>query len=178
MFTLDQFLFQWLTAATTSPGWLLDLAAFATRQLPILLLAGMAGAFIVGDREIRRGVARVLAAMVVAWLLARVFKHLLPMPRPFTLGLGRAWLEHGGSASFPSSHASVAFAFGATIAAIASRWYLAGSAIVAACLVAWSRIYLGLHFPSDVLAGVGVGACSAWVSRWLSWRLPEMRAVW
>jgi undecaprenyl-diphosphatase len=177
MLPLDTVLFLWLNASASSPEWVLKLASFATEQLPALLVAGTVGAFIVGDRAIRRSVLRVLLAMGCAWLLARLGQHLLPMPRPFALGLGTQWLPHGNSAGFPSTHASVAFAFAMAVAAVTSRWYLAAAALLVAALVAWSRICLGLHFPSDVLAGIGVGLASAWLSGWMPGRRALVRPV-
>ncbi|MEP6971146.1 MAG: phosphatase PAP2 family protein [Betaproteobacteria bacterium] len=177
MLPFDTSLFLWLNASASAPEWVLKLALFSTEQLPALLVAGTVGAFIVGDRTTRQGVVRVLLAMACAWLLARLGQHLWPMPRPFTLGLGTQWLPHGGSAGFPSTHASVAFAFALAVAAVARRWYFALAALLAAALVAWSRICLGLHFPSDVLAGAGVGLASAWLSGWMPRRRAAVRPV-
>lgn len=177
MLPFDTPLFLWLNASAASPEWVLKLALFATEQLPALLLAGAVGAFIVGDRGIRRAVIRVVMAMAIAWILARLGQHLWPMPRPFALGLGTQWLPHGNSAGFPSTHSSVAFAFAAAVTAVAGRWYLASVALMLAALVAWSRISLGLHFPSDVLAGAAVGMASAWLSGWMPPRAAIVRPV-
>lgn len=177
MLPFDTPLFLWLNASVLSPEWVLKLALFSTDELPALLLAGTVGAFIVGDRAVRRGVVRVLLAMVCAWALARLGQHLWPMPRPFALGLGTQWLSHGNSGGFPSTHASVAFAFALAAAAVVRRWYFALALLLVAALVAWSRICLGLHFPSDVLAGVGVGLASAWLSGWMFRRSAAVRPV-
>lgn len=177
MLPIDSTLFLWLNASATAPEWVLKLALFASEQLPPLMVAGAAGAFIVGGKDVRRTVVRVLLAMVTAWLLARVGQHLLPMPRPFTLGLGTQWLIHGPSAGFPSTHASVAFAFSAAVAAACKRWPMALAVLLLAALVAWSRVCLGLHFPSDVLAGAGLGVVSAWVCGLIPRRTLAARPV-
>jgi len=163
MFHFDTLVFQWLNATADSPAWLVPLARFASLELPRLLVAVAAGAFLVGDTRIRCAMLRTGLAMVIALVLARMLQHAIPMPRPFALGIGTQWLEHGGSAGFPSAHASVAFAFGgATAMATRSRWLMA-ALLLSVGAVAWSRLCLGLHFPSDVLAGALVGAASAWL---------------
>jgi undecaprenyl-diphosphatase len=60
-----------------------------------------------------------------------------------------------GGGSFPSGHAAGSFAFAAFVAVRAPRW--AAPAFVWAALVACSRCVLGVHYPSDVLAGALLG---------------------
>jgi len=92
-------------------------------------------------------------------------RHLWPAPRPQQLGLGLQWIIHANHPSFPSMHAAGAFAVAAALAGmrtIHSRWIWV-IAFTLALAVAWSRVCLGLHFPSDVLAGAAVGVASAWL---------------
>lgn len=160
--SLDAALFLAINGSAASPHWLTALALFVTDRLPQLMAGGAVGIFLAGDRRVRLRVLQVLAAMAMAWLLARLGQHFIPADRPFVLGLGTQWLPHAASHGFPSNHASVVFGFATAIALTAGRWYWGLLALVAAVLVAWSRVYLGLHFPSDVLAGALVGATSAW----------------
>ena len=98
MFELDSAIFLWINASASSAAWVLTLARFASETLPQWLVAACAGALLAAGPRVRIAVVRVLLAMVLAWLCARVIKALLPMPRPFMLGLGTAWLPHAGSA--------------------------------------------------------------------------------
>ena len=177
MFPLDSTLFLWLNATAASPAWLVPLARFASQELPQWLVAGTVGAFIVGDAQVQRCVLRVFLAMLTAWLLARLGQHLFQLQRPFTVGLGTMWLAHAGSAGFPSTHASVAFAFGGVAAVSTQRWALSVAALAIAALVAWSRVCLGLHFPTDVLAGAAVGGVSAWLSGLVPLVAPKIRSA-
>jgi undecaprenyl-diphosphatase len=161
---IDSTIFLWINASSASPPWMIKLALFASQQLPGFVVAGTIGAVMVAAPDVRRRVLRVLLAMALAWTVARVVQNLIPMPRPFALGLGTQWLAHGNSAGFPSTHASVGFAFAAAIAFNSKRWVMAGAAFALASLIAWSRICLGLHFPSDILAGLVVGLICAPIS--------------
>ena len=177
MFPLDSALFLWLNATAASPVWLVPLARFASQELPQLLLAGTVGALLVGDKSVQRCVFRLVLAMMMAWLLARLGQLVFQMPRPFNLGMGTMWLAHASSAGFPSTHASVAFAFGGVAAVSTQRWALSVAALAIAALVAWSRVCLGLHFPTDVLAGAAVGGISAWLSGLVPLVAPKIRSA-
>ncbi len=161
---IDTILFLWINASATSPAWLVPLARFASTELPQWMVAGTVGAFIVGDARIQHAVFRILWAMAIAWVIARLGQQLFPMPRPFVVGVGTPWMVHGGSPGFPSSHASVAFAFAFAMAASSSRAVVGLVALLLACMVAWSRVCLGLHFPIDVVAGAAVGMVAGWLS--------------
>jgi undecaprenyl-diphosphatase len=66
-----------------------------------------------------------------------------------------------GSSSLPSGHATTAFAGAGVLAYLWRRWWPAF--LVAAALVAYSRLYVGVHYPTDVLAGAAIGAAAALV---------------
>lgn len=174
---IDSTVFLWLNATQASPAWMLKLALFASQELPGLIVAGLIGALLVSETEMRRRVLQVLLAMVLAWTLARLGQHLLHTPRPFMLGLGTQWLTHGNSAGFPSTHASVACAFAATAALTARNNFICAVAFLVAVLIAWSRICLGLHFPSDVLAGLVVGLVCTQLSSFAFQRRVHTRTV-
>lgn len=104
--------------------------------------------------------AWLLAAVVVQSALVSTLKALVGRVRPcdalgwcVPLPLG---IASPGGHSFPSGHAAGSFAFAAFVAVRAPRW--AVPALVWAALVAWSRCVLGVHYPTDVLAGSLLGS--------------------
>ena len=162
MIALDQTVFLWLNLGPQISKTVLNLALFATLYLPHWIMAATLTVALAGRQDWRGQAWRTLASIALAVLLAYWLKRAMQIPRPFTLGLGIQWLPHGQSAGFPSSHAAMAMAF-ATSACLAPMmpWAVRALLLGAALLLSWSRIALGLHFPSDVLAAWCVGAVSA-----------------
>ena len=72
-----------------------------------------------------------------------------------------------GTYSFPSGHTSSAFAFATSISLAFPKWYVIAPSYVYACAAGYSRMHLGVHYPSDVLAGAIVGAGSVVLSNYL-----------
>ena len=113
-----------------------------------------------------RGVLPVAAAAVAAgaaWVLANVAKVIADRPRPYQVMAGavlRQQPAHG--TSFPSSHTAVALAVVIALVPFLAR-PLAAAGIAYAVLVGWSRVYLGVHYPLDVLAGAGIGMAAGGV---------------
>ena len=75
------------------------------------------------------------------------------------------------SPSFPSGHTTIAFATAANISIRFRKWYVVAPAYLWAASVGYSRMYLGMHYPSDVLAGATVGIGSAYFAHWISKKL-------
>ncbi len=80
-------------------------------------------------------------------------------------------LTDGGGGSFPSGHTAAAFATATTISMVYPKWYVVAPAYTWASLVGYSRIYLGVHYPSDVLAGALLGSGSAYISHKINEKL-------
>lgn len=161
MFDLNLQLFQWINLGPQSHTLLLWLARVSSTVLPSAALVGVCAALWLRAPRVRRAMTVALLAMALAWLVSRGLSTLWPTQRPFALSAGYQWLEHKPTSSFPSSHASAAFGMGFSswrrLRGQPGRWL----PLVVAGLVGWSRVALGLHFPLDVVAGLGVGYLSS-----------------
>ncbi len=84
------------------------------------------------------------------------------------------------SASFPSGHTSIAFATATSLSLSYPKWYIIAPSYAWACTVGYSRMNLGVHYPSDVLAGALLGAGSAWLTyeanKWF-WKKQENKKL-
>lgn len=108
----------------------------------------------------RRAGLIALAAVFSAWLSAVSLKAVVRRPRPDASDLDGPAREITDGWAFPSGHASIAFAV-ATIVALSLPHRWRSVLFVVAPLAAVARIYHGVHFPSDVVAGAALGTtCS------------------
>ncbi|MRN51919.1 phosphatase PAP2 family protein [Paenibacillus monticola] len=101
-----------------------------------------------------------LAALAISHLPVAVAKKLYPRMRPY-LALPGTHTFHNPlkDHSFPSGHTTAIFA--ATVPYMATYPALTVILLPLACTVGFSRIYLGLHYPSDVIAGAAIGTSVA-----------------
>ena len=117
-----------------------------------------------------------LIAMLFGLVCTNVLlKHLVGRTRPWLVlgGLVPLVVEDDPN-SFPSGHTCAAFACCVTWARCTGKRWLRCLCIAAALLMGFSRLYVGVHFPSDVLAGCAVGCLCAWLS-WRAQRAVEAR---
>lgn len=132
-------------AANRSRLWLAVSAALA--------LAG-------GSRGRRAALRGLLAIGITSTVVNGPLKYVWRRERPAAdlLGIKPSLIAMPRSFSFPSGHSASAFAFAT---GVAREWPAVGAPVgAAAALVAYSRVHTGVHFPSDVLAGTGLGVAS------------------
>lgn len=118
-----------------------------------------------GASGLRAGLHLALTG-ATALLLYRILKRWTRRPRPCASDIRiRAWVAPLDEFSFPSGHTLHAVAL--TLVALAHYPVLAWLLIPFTASIAVSRVVLGLHYPSDVLAATGIGSALAGLSLWL-----------
>lgn len=130
-------------------------------------------------KKSRRAGVTALLALAIGFLCTNVaLKHLASRPRPWldVAGLTALVAEHDPN-SFPSGHTCAAFAFASALWHTAPEKWMRRAALAAAVLMGLSRLYVGVHYPSDVIVGALVGLLSGWVAARLIrriWKGQEM----
>ncbi len=108
---------------------------------------------------------------LVSTFLSTALKFTVKRERPFVTYPFIEKATVGGSPSFPSGHTSIAFATATSLSIAFPKWYVIAPSFVWASAVGYSRMDLGVHYPSDVLVGAIIGSGSAWLSyrlnKWL-----------
>ncbi len=108
-----------------------------------------------------------------------IIKNLVARPRPYlpeTIGGQglKLLIEEQSDWSFPSGHSGASFA-AAVVFLVKGPKKLGIPSIIMAFLIAFSRLYVGVHYPTDVLAGIITGTCCAIIS-FMIWSIVEKKA--
>jgi membrane-associated phospholipid phosphatase len=111
-------------------------------------------------------VVLILVAIVSQGLKALIFRE-----RPFVTHPYIEKLSEAGSSSFPSGHTLEAFAVAAALSLLFSRKKIVIPVYIWALLVAYSRMALGVHYPSDVFAGILIGTFIGCLVPWIFQRI-------
>ncbi|HEY0271861.1 MAG TPA: phosphatase PAP2 family protein [Chitinophaga sp.] len=143
-------------AAHRTPGqtklWLF--VSNANEYVDIAIPAGLLVAGVIdNDAQMKRNALYVASTTAATALVNVLIKKLVKRPRPFVTNLHLTAVYHPTSYSFPSGHTSSAFGALTPLARAYPKWYFAAPSLLWAGAVGYSRMYLGVHYPSDVAAG-------------------------
>lgn len=164
MESLNQTLFFWLNAPE-HPGTLTSMVAVFLAEwfiwtAPLLIGIG----WLRGSESTRKVMLLATASGLLGLLVNQLISLAWTHPRPFMIGLGHTLIPHVADSSFPSDHLTLWWAIAFSFAMQrASRIAGIGLALLG-IPISWARIYLGVHFPFDMLGAVVVAAVSAWLT--------------
>ena len=124
------------------------------------------------DTVMMRNGLKTGAAIGLSILVTSSLKYSIHRIRPFTQYPNDIIKRTDvGPYSFPSGHTSVAFATATALSLSSKKWYVVVPAYTYACAVGYSRMRLGVHYPSDILGGMIVGIGSSLlvfqIDRWI-----------
>ncbi|UVW28593.1 phosphatase PAP2 family protein [Massilia sp. H6] len=162
---LNLTLFSVLNADADLTGWQLIGAVFAAQWLIYLMPLSLVLLWTGGGRAGREAALHALVAAVCALTLNGLIGQFWYSPRPFVAEIGHTFLFHAADSSFPSDHAtsmlSVALVLAFSQAPLARRIGLL--LLPLSLVVAWSRVYLGVHWPKDMAGALVMSAAMAWL---------------
>ena len=116
------------------------------------------------DDKLFNSACQIVAANAINYGATMALKYSVNRQRPFQTYPDIRNKSFEGSPSFPSGHTSSAFATATSLSLNYPQWYVVVPSYLWAGTVAYSRMYLGVHYPSDLLGGMIVGAGSAYLT--------------
>jgi membrane-associated phospholipid phosphatase len=123
------------------------------------------------DETLLRNACITAGASIVNFGITAALKYSFNRTRPYITYPDIMQKSPVHSPSFPSGHTSSAFATATSISLSYPKWYVIVPMFGWAGTVGYSRMYLGVHYPSDVLAGAALGTGTAWLTHYVNKKL-------
>lgn len=143
-------LFSWINASPEASNTSIHFAIFIANDLLYCMILLFAWFWLRGNYDTKKQILKAFIFTSIAILISQCISHVYYHPRPFVMEVGRTLIYHAPNGSFPSDHmlifSSIAFSY-----LFSAQRKLGIFLLVMAWLVAWSRVYLGVHFPLDML---------------------------
>jgi len=138
------------------------------------IIIGLVMCFIPKYRK--SGITMLLALLLMLIIGNLTIKPIVARVRPYEfMDHVKLLIEKPSDFSFPSGHTFSSFA--AAYSVFLYRRKMGGIFLGIAFLIAFSRLYLCVHFPSDVLCGVIFGVCIAYCSRYILSKIPKFKSL-
>jgi undecaprenyl-diphosphatase len=166
--TLDERLLRWIEHSLRLP-FLNEAVCFYTNLGDSGLMFIALALLMLCFARTRRAGGTALTAMTLGLVVTNLtIKPLVSRARPWVVMENFETLVRSSDQnSFPSGHTCAAFAFAVAVCMTARPRWLRAAAMAAAVLMGLSRLYVGVHFPSDVLAGAVIGSLCGALASWL-----------
>ncbi|MEA4839635.1 MAG: phosphatase PAP2 family protein [Bacteroidales bacterium] len=137
---------------------------------------GMFGVGLIkGDSTLVRNAVELGVSVVSSTIVNTIIKKTVKRTRPYITYPDLEELTTEGRYSFPSNHTSSAFSLATSLSLEYPKWYVIVPSYTWASAVAYSRMDLGVHYPSDVLMGAVVGAGSAYLCHFINKKIFRKR---
>lgn len=147
---LNLSLFLWINASPEASNTSIHFAIFIANDLLYCMILLFAWFWLRGNYDTKKQILKAFIFTSIAILISQCNSHVYYHPRPFVMEVGRTLIYHAPNGSFPSDHmlifSSIAFSY-----LFSAQRKLGIFLLIMAWLVAWSRVYLGVHFPLDML---------------------------
>jgi membrane-associated phospholipid phosphatase len=139
------------------------------KPLAVAIPVGMfAAAMITRNKNLAINSYETIAGLAIAAGVNQLIKYTVQRPRPYVTDTSIFTIAGDHNYAFPSGHVSVVAAAATSLIITSKKWYVTVPAVAWVACVGYSRIYMGEHYPSDVIGGVIVGAGGALAANWLN----------
>lgn len=147
---IDLYLYQMLNAPDQASNLMKNYAIFVSHDLIFVMLFIFLAFWLRGSFQTKKLILKAFIFSFITLCITESLSMALGTPRPFVLEVGQTLIEHAPTPSFPSNHMAI-------FSGIAFSYYFSEKRdigrflIVLAWLVAWARVYVGVHFPLDMI---------------------------
>ena len=158
---IDSLLFHYFNSLALKYLWLDALGIFFAKYLPYLLFSILFLLLIKNFQKYWKLIKLSFLSAILASIFTEIVRFLWFRPRPFIVREVNLLLNHTPTAAFPSMHTSFFFGLSTLL-----YFYNRKAGILflfASFLIGLSRVFCGLHWPSDILGGIIVGIFSGWL---------------
>ncbi|WMT38838.1 undecaprenyl-diphosphatase [Paenibacillus sp. D2_2] len=156
---IDQIVFETINNLTVTLSALNPIMQFMSEKAEYLFYIGIIIYWFMSGRENKKMVVVALFAACVGFGVGNILSHLFYRDRPFVQFPVHQLIDHAANASFPSDHSIGSFVIATAIFLYRKKdgviWLLLAG------LISFSRIWNGVHFPSDVITGALLGVICA-----------------
>lgn len=163
-----------LNAGAQAPAFLIMAARLIAGWSVLLVMVLLIATWVRRTRDTRFALLDATGAALLGLGIAQVITRLWYHPRPFEMGLGRQLLDHAAEASFPSDHATLLFSLALPLICQRCTRRLGIAFLIMGFAVAWSRIYLGVHFPLDMIGAMVVAGLATHLIRMIAQHLRPL----
>jgi len=119
------------------------------------------------------------SAFLARFVFVEIIRYFWPRPRPFMENQIHLLLEKTNQAAFPSGHAAFYFALSTALFLFLRKkyptsklsWLVGIFFLLSCCLMSVARVFVGVHWPSDILAGALLGILTAWLVNFFSTKI-------
>jgi undecaprenyl-diphosphatase len=155
----NESLFLQINAGTGTSKWAIDVAIIIANDLLYLMLLILLANLLWGDFTKRNLTIKACLVAIIGIAINQLIGFIYWHPRPFMIGLGHTWILHAPDSSFPSDHLAV-FSGVALTMLFDGEFGIGIVTLLTGLCVGWARVFLGIHFPFDLIGAVVVAGLS------------------
>lgn len=151
---MDVYLFQQINGLAGQSLFFDNFIILCAKYLPVVFALFLVGLWLTRQPQLQRGAFLTGASTLLALSIAQIINAIVLRPRPYAYAI-HLLVDRTTDTSFPSDHTTIAFAIAALVWQFNRKW--ATAILSLALLQGFARVYVGAHYPGDVLGGAVLG---------------------
>jgi len=147
----------------------------SAKYLPLIFALALIALWLTWKPRNQRGAFLAGGSALIALGIGQLIGYAFPRPRPYLAHSVNLLITRSADTSFPSDHATLGFAVAVMVWQY--NWRVGAWLLILACILAFSRVFVGAHYPGDVVGGAILGSVTSVVIAVLSEFVPLRRVL-